>query len=155
MKKSLVVILLTAAASGAAFLGYLHCATQGCRSLARQPVPELAWLKKEFQLTDGQYKTICERHAEYRKDIAEVCRDLRQAENRLESALASNTAFPGQIEEAVLEAGAARTRCLSAMVKQLLDVGGSMNEEQRERYINMMISRVLYSKQQGATPCGP
>ena len=83
MKKTSLILLLGLLGSIAAFAVCYFAGTASTRELMRQPQPELAWLKKEFNLGDAEYARIVALHQAYLPKCAERCRVIEQQSAKL------------------------------------------------------------------------
>ena len=62
MKNGGFILLLGLVLSTGAFSGFYYPGTHSCRSLMREPQPELAWLKQKFHLSDAEYSRVVRLH---------------------------------------------------------------------------------------------
>jgi hypothetical protein len=76
MKKGGVILLVGLLASAAVFAGAYYLGTAPCRGLMQKSNPELAWLQKEFHLSDAEFARIAEMHGAYLPTCQERCRRI-------------------------------------------------------------------------------
>ena len=108
--------------------------------------PELAWLKSEFNLSDVEFKRICDLHAAYMPRCAEMCRRVDQQNKRLMELLSSTNGMTPEIQAAVAEGARIRGECQNNMLAHFLEVSRTMPPEQGRRYLQWILQRTLVSK---------
>jgi Heavy-metal resistance len=135
MKKGGIILLLGAMLSAAAFCGFYYSGTACCRGLMKEPQPELAWLKKEFSLSDTEFARISELHAAYLPQCAERCRRIEEQNAKLEQLLAATNAVTPEIQELLTQRAKTRSDCEAEMLKHFLQVSRTMPPEQGRRYL--------------------
>jgi hypothetical protein len=135
MKKSGLILLLGLVLSSAAFTGLYYAGTASSRDLMRGSKPELAWLKKEFHLSDSEFTRICQMHAAYLPECRERCRRIAQQDVRLHELLANSTNVTPAIQNLLAERAKTRADCEAEMLKHFLAVSRTMPPEQGRRYL--------------------
>ena len=134
MKRPLIIIfmglLLAAVAYAALFL-----ARTGQRG---GDASELAWLRKEFSLTDQEFARIRELHEGYLPDCERMCSRIAIANRDLERLLLSTNEVTPQITEKLTEISGIRQECQTRMLKHFYAVSKAMPEEQGRRYLAEM-----------------
>ncbi len=147
MKKGLLILLLGLLLGSAAFAGFYYLGTATCRHLMREPQPELAWLKKEFHLTDAEFARIVKMHEAYLPQCAQRCRRIADQEQQLHSLLAKATTITPEIQNLLLERARLRAECEAGMLKHFLAVSQTMPPEQGRRYLAWVQSQSSLSGQ--------
>ena len=140
------IILLTGVAI--AVLGYFSCyfiGTAPCRAMAREPEPELAWLKKEFHLNDAEFTRISEMHAAYLSGCAERCRLIDDKNEQLKELLSRTNAVTPEVEGLLVEAAKLRADCHKKMLQHFFDVARTMPPAQGQRYLAWVQERTILS----------
>ena len=99
------------------------------------PQPELAWLKKEFKLSDGEFARIAELHAAYLPQCAKRCRAIDEQNQKLRQLFSQATNVTPEIQGLLAERGKMRADCEAEMMKHFLEVSRTMPPEQRRRYL--------------------
>src|SRR5437667_6245062 len=99
MKRALLILVLGVALAGAAYCGFYFLGSATERGLMESPVPELAWLRKEFNLNDAEFKRISELHAAYRPGCEERCRRIAAKNAELKVLLDQTNALTTEIEK--------------------------------------------------------
>jgi len=135
MKKGALILLLGLFACLGAFAGFYYLGTASNRSLAQQPDPELAWLKKEFHLSDAEFARIVKMHEDYLPHCRERCLKIGEQNRRLEQLLANSTNMTSEIQDILAERARLRGECEAEMMKHFLQVSQTMPPEQGRRYL--------------------
>ncbi|MGO9204519.1 MAG: periplasmic heavy metal sensor [Limisphaerales bacterium] len=135
MKKGATILLLGLLLATAAFCGFYYLGTASCRRMMRGPQPELAWLKKEFKLSDAEFARISQLHAAYLPQCAARCRRIEEESQRLRQLLSQATNMTPEIQFVLAERAGMRAECEAEMMKHFLDVSRTMPPEQGRRYL--------------------
>jgi len=135
VRKGLVILLLGLAVSAAAFSGLYYFGTAPGRDMMREPEPELAWLKKEFHLTDSEYTRICQMHEAYLPRCRERCARIAEQDRRLEELLAQTNTMTSEIQNVIVYRASIRAECETEMLKHFLAVSRTMPTDQGRRYL--------------------
>jgi hypothetical protein len=135
MKRTGLILVLGLALAGAAYCGFYFLASATGRGLMESPVPELAWLRKEFNLNDAEFKRISELHAAYRPGCEERCRRISAKTAELKLLLATTNILTPEIEKKLAEASELRLECQKAMLKHFIEVSKTMPPAQGKRYL--------------------
>jgi len=131
---------------GVALLGYFSCyliGTAPCREMAREPEPELAWLKREFHLGDKEFSKVSEMHAAYLSGCAERCRLIDEKSEQLKQLLAATNTVTPEIDRLLLEAARLRSECHKQMLQHFYEVSRTMPPEQGRRYLAWVQERTI------------
>jgi hypothetical protein len=135
MKKSALILLVGLLVSTAAFCGFYYLGTASCRDMMREPKPELAWLKREFHLSDAEFTRISQMHDAYLPQCRERCLRIAQQNYRLKELLAGATNMTPEIQNLLAERAMTRANCEAEMLKHFLAVSRTMPPEQGQRYL--------------------
>jgi hypothetical protein len=135
MKKGGLVLLLGVMLGTAAFCGFYYSGTSCCRGMLKDTQPELAWLKKEFNLSDAEFTRISQLHAAYLPQCAERCRRIEEINTVLSRSLDATNAVTPEIQKALTERARLRSDCETEMLKHFFEVSRSMPDEQGRRYL--------------------
>lgn len=135
MKKSGIILVVGLLACTAAFAGFYYFGTITCRGLMREPQPELAWLKKEFHLSDAEFARVSQLHAAYLPQCRERCRLIQQQDEKLQQLLAQAQTVTPEIQTLLAERAKMRGDCEAEMLKHFLAVSRTMPPEQGRRYL--------------------
>lgn len=130
------MILATGAALAiAAYAGLYWVRTAPDRALLECDAPELAWLKKEFNLNDDEFKRVSEIHEAYVPECMERCFRIAAKNAELAALLGTTGGMTAEIEKKLEEAARIRVECQKAMLEHFLEVSRMMPPEQGKRYI--------------------
>jgi len=135
MKRSALILVLGAVLGLSAYCGLYFAATASRRTLLDNETPELAWLKKEFNLSDGEFARVVQLHESYRADCAALCRRIDDKNDELKELLSKTDRLTPEIEAKLTEAGQLRVQCQKNMLRHFLEVSRSMPPEQGKRYL--------------------
>ena len=135
MKKGPLILLLGLLASGLAFSGFYYLGTIRCRDMMRESKPELAWLKKEFKLTDAEFNRVSQLHEAYLPQCRERCKRIQEQDDKLQQLLAQSKTVTPEIQNLLTERAKTRAECEAEMLKHFLEVSRTMPPKQGERYL--------------------
>jgi hypothetical protein len=145
MKKGVLILVLGLALAGAAYASIYFICTSSARNLEQSSQPELAWLKEEFHLSDGEFKRITELHTAYLPQCGEWCRKIADQNQRLKALLEATNQMTPEIEAAVAESARLRGECQRNMLKHFYEVSRTMPPEQGRRYLAWVQERTCLS----------
>jgi len=126
-----------------AYAGVYHARTAASCCLIDSTTPELAWLKKEFQLSDAEFARITQLHEQYLAGCAERCHRIDLKNMELAQLLAATNAVTPEIERALAEAAQLRADCQKNMLEHFYNVSRTMPAEQGKRYLEWVQSKTL------------
>jgi hypothetical protein len=135
MKKGGLILLLGLLLGGAGFSGFYYLGTAPCRNMMHEAQPELAWLKKEFGLSDTEFARITALHEAYLPQCAERCRVTEQQNRKLRDLLARDATVTPEIQSLLTERASNRALCEAEMLKHFQEVSRAMPPEQGRRYL--------------------
>src|SRR4051812_33525318 len=121
MHKAINMLVLGLLAAVAGYSAFYFVGTAPSREILQEQRPELAWLKKEFSLSDAEYARVTELHAAYLPACQERCRRIAAKDAELRALLKTN-AFTAAIETKLAEAAQLRAECQAAMLKHFYAV---------------------------------
>src|SRR6266700_3149781 len=98
MKKSAIILLLGLVACAAAFSTIYFFGTAHYRQMMLEPKPELAWLKKEFKLSDAEFARISQLHEAYLPACRERCMRINELNRKLQQLLAQTRTLTPEIQ---------------------------------------------------------
>jgi Spy/CpxP family protein refolding chaperone len=143
MKRAALILVVGLAAAVAGYCTLYYCGTKEYRQMLANPVPELAWLKKEFQLGDAEFERISKLHEGYMPRCADLCRHIAQKNGELHQLLGGTNVDPKAVEQKLKEAGDMRVQCQQNMFNHFLEVSRQMPPEQGRRYLQWVQQRTL------------
>lgn len=147
MKKAGLILLAGLVLSTAAFSGFYYFGTASCRALASDPQPELAWLKKEFKLSDAEYARITKLHEAYLPQCAQRCMRIAEENQKLEQLLSQSSSVTPEIQSVLVERAKTRADCEAEMLNHFLEVSRTMPPEQGSRYLQWVEQQTFLSGQ--------
>src|SRR6266536_1538867 len=100
MKRTASILLIGLVAAALAFAGAIRLLTVSHDSGAPgQAVPELAWLKQEFKLSDAEFARIASLHSSYAPRCESMCKMIDQKSAEITHLLAQTNAITPEIEQ--------------------------------------------------------
>ena len=147
MKKGGFILLAGLLLSTVAFSGFYYFGTASCRTLMSEPQPELAWLKKEFKLSDGELARITKLHEAYLPQCAQRCMRITEQNRQLEQLLGKTAAMTPEIQNLLGQWAQTRADCEAEMLKHFLEVSRTMPPEQGRRYLEWVEQQTFLTGQ--------
>jgi hypothetical protein len=138
MRRSLV-ILLAILLAGVAIAGASYLL--GCRICARQLAgsgDDLAWLRREFHLSDSEMQRIRQLHDGYLPKCHENCARIVAKKQELQAALDHAQGMTPEAQQKLAEVAALRAQCQANMLGHFYEVSQAMPAEQGRRYLAEM-----------------
>lgn len=135
MKRAGLILLAGLVLSTAAFTGFYYFGTASSRAMLNEPQPELAWLKKEFKLSDDEFGRIVKLHEAYLPQCAERCARIAEQNRKLEALLNQASGITPEIRQLLAERAKTRADCEAEMLNHFLEVSKTMPPEQGRRYL--------------------
>lgn len=145
MKRAGFILLLSLVVAVAAYCGIYYTCTASQRTLLEGDKPELAWLKKEFNLNDAEFKRVSELHAAYLPKCADMCRQIEAQNEHLKEMLTATNQVTPEVEAAITECARLRGECQRNMLKHFYDVSRTMPPEEGRRYLAWVQNRTFLS----------
>jgi hypothetical protein len=135
VKRGAIILLLGLLVGAAAFGGFYYLGTASSRGILSAPEPELAWLKREFKLSDSEYARITNLHQSYLPACRERCLRIAEQDRQLQQLLARASTVTPEIQNLLAERAKTRADCEGEMLKHFLEVSRTMQAEQGRRYL--------------------
>jgi hypothetical protein len=135
MRRGLTILALGVVGAVVAYYCCYWLGTAMPRSWLRNPQPELAWLKHEFNLSDSQFARISQLHDGYVPQCKERCRHIEDLNNKLMKAIGATTEITPEIERLLADRARMRADCQAEMLKHFFEVSRTMPAEQGKRYL--------------------
>ena len=143
MKSAMAILVAGALACLAGFFGFYFRGTAPHRELLRERSPELAWLKREFRLSDAEFARISNLHEAYQPQFLELCRRIDEQTTKLRTLLAGANTVTAEIEATLAESARLRAECQRNMLRHFFQVSQTMPPEQGRRYIKWISERTF------------
>ncbi len=138
MRQSLAIVLGALAAGVAVFAGAFFVSQRLCASRLANPADDLAWLRQEFRLREGELARIRELHEGYLPKCREMCQSITAKRREVDQALIGEAIITAAIEQKVMELCELRARCQLQMLRHFAEVSQVMPPEQGKRYLTEM-----------------
>ena len=160
MKKGGLILLSGLLLGLAAFSGFYYLGMAPCRNMMHEPQPELAWLKKEFNLNKAEFARITQLHEAYLPQCAERCRLIEEQNEKLKAMLLRDSTVTPEIQNLLTARATTRAQCEGEMLKHFQNVSRAMPLEQGRRYLAWVQAQTVLQAQpmesrhnmQGANP---
>ena len=141
MKRSLTLLAVVAAGVLA------YCAAHWWRLSVHKhdappPADSLAWVQKEFRLTDSELAAVEEKHRAYQPKCAEMCRRIEEANQRVATLLRVSRAMTPELEAAIRASQLRQAECQTAMLAHIYETATLMPAEAAQSYLKTVTSRV-------------
>lgn len=143
MKSTIAVIIGGVLLCAVAFCGFYYWGTASHRDMFQGQTPELAWLKKEFNLSDAEFARISKLHDAYQPHCAEMCRRIDAQGKKLKTLLNSTNTVTPEIETALTESTKLRAECQRDMLQHFFEVSRTMPPAQGRRYLEWISERTF------------
>lgn len=143
MNRGAIILLMGLVAAVTAYCALYYGRTHEERKLLEAPAPELAWLKKEFQLSDAEFERVAKLHDGYLPRCEELCRQIAGRNRELKQLVASTNVDARAVEEKLKEVGELRVQCQKNMFNHFLEVSRQMPPEQGKRYLQWVQQQTL------------
>lgn len=147
MKKAALIQSLGLLLATAGFSGFYYLGTASCRDMMRRPQPELAWLKKEFKLSDAEFARVSQLHAAYLPQCALRCRRIEEQNQKLKQLSSQATTVTPEIQSLLADRAKMRADCEAEMMKHFQNVSRAMPPEQGRRYLAWVQEQTIFRDQ--------
>ena len=138
MRRSLLILLVVLVA-GAAIVGASYLL--GCRLCARELAAsgdDLAWLRREFRLSDAEMQRIRQLHEGYLPKCHENCALIAAKKKELQAVLEHAQGMTPEARLKLAEVATLRAQCQANMLGHFYEVSQAMPPEQGRRYLAEM-----------------
>lgn len=148
MNRGLAILIAALLAGIAAFV----VTRERCASMMQQltltrdghtQLPELAWLRREFQLTDEQFAKVAALHAAYRPTCETLCTKIQAATDQVKRVAGPATQVTPGLQAALQQHSAVTLECQTAMLTHLYETAACMSPAQARRYLDEMLPQVI------------
>jgi Tfp pilus assembly protein PilO len=152
MKRAGIILLICLGVAVAAYAGVYFSSTAAHRALLECDQPELAWLKKEFDLSDAELARLSQLHAAYQPHCKEMCRRIDEQDKKLRQLLAPTNTVTPEIEQAIADSARLRGECHRDMLQHFFEVSRTMPPEQGRRYLQWVQQRTFLTNHGMSSP---
>jgi hypothetical protein len=108
-----------------------------------EAMPELAWLRKELDLSDPQFVKVSELHAVYRSECAAMGQRIAAAHERLDKAFHGETEVTPELKAAIVDHAGIHAECQERMLVHLYETARVLDADQADRYLEVMLPYAL------------
>ncbi len=148
MKRGLLILLGSVLAAVAGFLVSRSLpstppAYPGIPHEAKTQLPELAWLRREFDLGETEFERVSALHLAYLPTCESLCERVATARGRVRELVLASSSITPELEAALREEAALRAECQTAMLRHLYDTAGALPPEKARDYLEVMLPEVL------------
>ena len=147
MRKAGLILVLGILVATVAFAGFYYLGTAPSRAMMNEPQPELAWLKKEFKLSDAEFERITKLHEAYLPQCAERCQRIAEQNQQLQQLLQQSPSVTPEIQALLGARAQTRANCEAEMLKHFREVSRTMPPEQGRRYLQWVEQHTLFDTQ--------
>ena len=106
-------------------------------------LPELAWLRHEFKLTDAQFAKASELHVAYRPTCEALCAKVIASHAKIKKIVDGGTQVSPELTSALQEHAALHVECQTAMLTHLYQTAACFTPEQSRSYLDAMLPQVI------------
>ena len=139
-----LVILLAAIAGGlGAFWLCTFFGTSDLRSVNSSRDADLLWLRREFVLTDAQFRRIQALHTAYVSRCDLMCQRIMKANASLDAAVSRNKQVTPEVQQAIEEAARTQQECRQSTLAHVYEVAAEMSPNAAARYLRMMQQKIF------------
>jgi hypothetical protein len=138
MRRPLFMLAAMLLAGAMVFISGYHFTARWCATHVARPTDDLDWLRLEFRLTDTELARVRQLHEGYLPICRGYCERIAARKQELQPVLSAGTNAVAVIEKKLMEIGALRAQCQSAMLQHFREVSAVMPPEQGRRYLAEM-----------------
>jgi hypothetical protein len=144
MRRPLLVLGFALLAGILAFLGMRnHQMGERSGALLVDQLPELAWLKKDLQLSEGEFSKVKELHLGYRPKCLEMCNRIVRAREKLRVSSQAQRQMNPELESAIREYAKVQADCQQAMLQHLYQTAAVLSPQKAERFLKAALPAAL------------
>jgi hypothetical protein len=155
LKRVLVILTLGLTLAAASYTGGFCFAMAPARAELCAPVPELAWLSREFKMDDEQVARIRALHEAYVTESSQRCRQSTSKNAALREQIAKTGEITPEIEKGMNEIAQLRAECQKAMFRHFMAVSRAMPPEQGRRYLSWVLQQTIPCQLTGSNAACP
>lgn len=137
------LVLIFLAGVSAFFLMRNHKIEEHKSALVVDQLPELAWLKKELQLSEEEFSKIRTLHLNYRPKCLEMCKRISEARENLQAASQNQREWNPALEGALQEHTKVQADCQRAVLQHLYQTAAILSPDQAERFLKATLPTAL------------
>ena len=143
MKKKLILLVAILMAGVVSFCLMRSHKMAERQALLRDCLPELAWVRTDLKLTDGQLEKVTALHTAYLPKCMAMCHRIATARDKVRSAAEGSRKISPELEAAIREHAQTRAQCQQAMLGHLYETAAILDDNQASRYLEAMLPFAL------------
>ncbi len=143
MKKGLIFLGIILMAGVASFCLMRSHKMAERQALLRDCLPELAWVRTELKLTDGQLEKVTALHTAYLPKCTEMCRRIAAAGEKVSVAAKGSREMSPELGAAIREHSETRSQCQQEMIRHIYETAAILDKDQASRYLEAMLPFAL------------
>ena len=138
MRRSLLIVIALLL-GGVAIVGSSYVlARQICARQLAGSGDDLAWLRREFRLSDAEMQRIRQLHEGYLPKCHENCAQIAAKKQELQAILDHTQSVTPEAQQKLAEVAVLRAKCQANMLGHFYEVSQAMPPEQGRRYLAEM-----------------
>ena len=106
-------------------------------------LPELEWLRQEFNLSATEYERVSALHLGYLPTCELLCGKIAAARGKVRELILADRSVTPELEAALREEAALRAECQTAMLRHLYETAAALPPEKAGAYLEAMLPEVL------------
>jgi hypothetical protein len=106
-------------------------------------LPELEWLRREFNLTEEQFAKTSELHLAYRPTCEILCNRVMASHDKIKKLVDTGAQVTPGLEAALRDHAALHVECQTAMLTHLYKTAAQLSPEQAKNYLDAMLPHVI------------
>jgi hypothetical protein len=106
-------------------------------------LPELDWLRHEFDLSATEFERVSALHRDYLPTCESLCAKIAAARGKVRELILEGTAVTPELEAALREEAVLRAECQVAMLRHLYVTAGALPPEKASAYLETMLPEVM------------
>jgi hypothetical protein len=138
MRRSLLILIALLLAGVAIAGGSYVLARHICTHQLAGSGDDLAWLRREFQLSDTEMQRIRQLHEGYLPKCHENCAQIAAKKQELQAILDHTQSVTPEAQQKLAEVAVLRAKCQANMLGHFYEVSQAMPPEQGRRYLAEM-----------------
>ncbi len=143
MKKGALILLIAILSGACAFMLVRTSISHAKSGSLLDTMPELSWVKSEFELSDDQFEKVQQLHEAYRPECVAMCERIWKAHERLDKAARGGKELTPELSAAINDHAQVHAECQQKMMHHLYQTAAVMNEDQAKRYLDEMLPYAL------------
>lgn len=118
-----------------------------CNMASLETGKALAWMRKDFALSDEEFVKVCALHDAYLPQCDAMCERIKHARERVIASLHDQQRMNPETETALRDYEAARAECQRDSLKHVLDTAAVMKPEAGRAFVQKVVPHLLISRQ--------